>query len=378
MKTRVKYLLIGALFGLMFPLGAVVFEMVLQKSTNILGLHMSNKLLFMIDSAPIFLGLFAYIGGVYQERALKAGYALEGNIKSLEESFQKQEEQTIVLEETSDHIDTISKLLHENLDNINGAFHAIDHISSELMKHTHQMVKFESTMDQDLIKIDDRVNQIVEYIRKSKSSIESFATLISTVVEDVSSLTQQVEMEKSNMTRLSTQIDKVNMLKGNLEEISSQIELLALNASIEAARAGEAGRGFAVVAKEVQQLSQESNSTTQEIENEIAKIVSEAHEVMVQTDNMILKSDAISEKLTETVKQLSVIVVGSDEQLILTDGIVEASTTQNDNLTSLRTLLHTVRDAVESIEERVEQGEGFLQYNEDKIIDLNNIKNHRN
>ncbi|MEJ8554329.1 putative bifunctional diguanylate cyclase/phosphodiesterase [Tepidibacter sp. Z1-5] len=67
-KIVCKYTFVGMLFGLSFPMSAIVFEIIRLnlnfKLQNIIYIHHQNKLLFMIDTAPFFLGSFASIAGV--------------------------------------------------------------------------------------------------------------------------------------------------------------------------------------------------------------------------------------------------------------------------------------------------------------------------
>lgn len=74
---------------------------------------------------------------------------------------------------------------------------------------------------------------------------------------------------------LSKGSETIGSILKSLEDISSQTNLLSLNASIEAARAGEHGKGFAVVAEEIQKLSVESASATENINSIIADIQKE-------------------------------------------------------------------------------------------------------
>ena len=105
-----KYLIIGICFGLAFPVGALIFETILKGypvSINTLSLaHRENKLLFMIDSAPLFLGLFSLLGGFSHAKALK--YNGE-NLMLLEEA--KTSKETLAIKNQSQQ--HIIKSLHQ-------------------------------------------------------------------------------------------------------------------------------------------------------------------------------------------------------------------------------------------------------------------------
>lgn len=67
-KIIFLYVAVGVLFGLLFPIGAAIFELVKNGLEltffNIIKTHNQNNLLYIIDTAPIFLGLFSLLGGV--------------------------------------------------------------------------------------------------------------------------------------------------------------------------------------------------------------------------------------------------------------------------------------------------------------------------
>jgi diguanylate cyclase (GGDEF)-like protein len=62
------YTLIGIIFGFMFPIFSMLFWFILKEIPitfpNMINLHRSNPLIYVIDTAPLFLGLVAFIGGV--------------------------------------------------------------------------------------------------------------------------------------------------------------------------------------------------------------------------------------------------------------------------------------------------------------------------
>jgi GAF domain-containing protein len=81
MNPPLRYLLYGVLFGLLFPVISITW-MLLQSRTawtlaGIGEIHSQQPLLWVIDSAPIFLGIFAYIAGVRQSQVMRLNWEIE-------------------------------------------------------------------------------------------------------------------------------------------------------------------------------------------------------------------------------------------------------------------------------------------------------------
>ena len=89
-----RYSLFGVGFGLAFPVMSLGLDMgffhpMPFSLANLAAIHLANPLHFIIDSAPIFLGLAFGIAGRFLDRAQDANYALQ---QSNEDLAQKHEE----------------------------------------------------------------------------------------------------------------------------------------------------------------------------------------------------------------------------------------------------------------------------------------------
>lgn len=82
MNFRLKYGLAGIAFGLLFPIGGFLFEFIRMDGWNnglgFLDVHTAHPLLFIIDSAPLVLGI--------------AGYWIGSNLRDLEKAHRAQSE----------------------------------------------------------------------------------------------------------------------------------------------------------------------------------------------------------------------------------------------------------------------------------------------
>lgn len=91
---RYNYALYGALFGICFPVIASIIHMYELGgiSSENFGQSQSTPLLWIIDTAPLFLGLFAYFGGLQMDRVKNQNQKLEKLYHATQELSEKERE----------------------------------------------------------------------------------------------------------------------------------------------------------------------------------------------------------------------------------------------------------------------------------------------
>src|SRR5687767_2138579 len=83
-----KYTLAGALFGLLFPVIATLIRIanfnLPYELSSVVTVQSSDSLLWIIDTAPFFLGLFAFFAGQRQDSLLNLNSGLKQRENELE------------------------------------------------------------------------------------------------------------------------------------------------------------------------------------------------------------------------------------------------------------------------------------------------------
>ncbi|MBE0595988.1 MAG: diguanylate cyclase [Desulfuromonadales bacterium] len=117
-----RYTLLGALFGFCFPLGSIFFLYLIGDLPDGGGLrmllveaHARYHLLYIIDTAPFFLGLFARFAGIRQDRIRRFSSLLEQEVADKTESLRAALEEARKANEMIAHLaehDTLTGLFN--------------------------------------------------------------------------------------------------------------------------------------------------------------------------------------------------------------------------------------------------------------------------
>lgn len=144
----------------------------------------------------------------------------------------------------------------------------------------------------------------VELLDANAASMQQSSEKASETLEKLRTINGDVERiindVKEQTIRTNNSVQKIQDATSIIASIADETNLLSLNASIEAARAGESGRGFAVVAGEIKKLAEQSNTSSQEIDDTAKALMEDstkAVELMKQMQDIIMSQ---SESMKET------------------------------------------------------------------------------
>ena len=169
-------------------------------------------------------------------------------------------EQAINSQSTSEHM----KIMGENITETSGEVDMLDNNAASMQQSS------------------EKASETLEKLRIINTDVER-------IINDV----------KEQTIRTNNSVQKIQDATSFISSIAEETNLLSLNASIEAARAGESGRGFAVVVEQIKKLAEQSNTSSQEIDD-TARILMEdstkAVELMKQMQDIMVSQSASMEE----------------------------------------------------------------------------------
>ncbi len=93
MNYRTRYFIYGVIFGSLFPVIASIFDVIVQDlplgMDSIMQVQRAQPLHWVIDSAPLFLGVFALFAGIKQDEVMQMNLNLEQTVQDRTRELQQ-------------------------------------------------------------------------------------------------------------------------------------------------------------------------------------------------------------------------------------------------------------------------------------------------
>ncbi|MCI8378934.1 MAG: methyl-accepting chemotaxis protein [Lachnospiraceae bacterium] len=228
----------------------------------------------------------------------------------------------------------------------------------------------------EMAKMNDISSGIMKLSEEALIHFDKLNKMMVNVREAIRFLSEQTSLTSDSVLKISSATEIITA-------IASQTNLLSLNASIEAARAGEHGNGFAVVAAEIQELSRQSNTAAEEIQEIVATLnihSSHALERMEETRDAVEKQERdiveTSNKVRDVNKGIAEMASGMEyimqesEKLekvrMNTISIVQSSAAASEeNLASVEEILADIEKVYEDIEDISGKAKRLNTYSQD-------------
>ena len=192
-------------------------------------------------------------------------------------------------------------------DNTNGTMSQVQQAVSLVVDNSSEQAKNSRNTSDHMKIMGENITETtaeVQNLDQNATFMHSSSENASATLEKLCGINEQVEQMLAQVQqqtdRTNDSVQKIQQATTIISSIAEETNLLSLNASIEAARAGESGRGFAVVAGQIKKLAEQSDQSSQEIEQIASTLIRDSSLAVESMQSMQQIITSQSESMAET------------------------------------------------------------------------------
>ncbi len=190
--------------------------------------------------------------------------------------------------------------------------------------------------------VTDNINQAADIAEDTSESAQKGCNVVNLSISKINQVSGAVSSASEATSEVARSVTDISSIVGVIKGIAEQTNLLALNAAIEAARAGEQGRGFAVVADEVRTLANQTQESTDQIQQMIEQLQSASHAVISQME-------VGKQQVQETIEQAGEAGTALEHITEAVNGLFSMNKTIADQSERQLQLVETIKNTLQSI-----------------------------
>jgi methyl-accepting chemotaxis protein len=256
MFTR-KYALWGTVFGVLFPVFGTMIEAITRgygmSAGGLVAAQKNSALLWIIDTAPFFLGVFASIAGRSQDQiiALEAARR-EGYLKTASELF------------------TAAQALLSTVSSFSS-------MTAETAASVRETTATMGQLGQTATKAALTAETVIGLARQGERASSDGLSAVETSLGEMLKLSDEVRALSQKIEALNGRMRDIFEIASVVNYIADRSQRLAETAATESQKAGPNGRGFGGVVTEMRSHADEAKRAAAQVKG----ILSEVHKAML-------------------------------------------------------------------------------------------------